>query len=78
MAVCVVNADSWKNIAGVNVGGEQDGDALRVCRDLSSLFHELAHLCQSRIDNAPDESHATWAARGIFGADEQYRRRLKE
>ena len=71
--VLVVNAKSWKNSAGVSVGGEQDGGYLKTCIDRSSLCHEAAHLCESVFTGTTDESHKTWIGNGIWSADNAYR-----
>jgi hypothetical protein len=72
----VVAFPTWKNLAGVTVGGELDGDVLKVGRDLSALCHELAHACQREFDHVIDEHHQSWPGRGITAADDAYRSAL--
>lgn len=75
--VQVMPGKSWLNIAGARVGGEQYQNHIRVCADLSSLAHELAHFLQWRLDDGKvDYAHVSWNA-GIWQADDAYRAALK-
>lgn len=71
--VLVVAAEEWTNRDGRRVGGEQDGNVLKVGRSLSALCHEAAHLCEAAEPSGADASHGTWARRGVWAADEAYR-----
>lgn len=73
----VMNRESWLNSANVMVGGEQDGDIVRVNVSLTSLCHELAHFYEMQFDGAHDYTHDSWTAKRIWTADEDYRRTLR-
>ena len=71
--VQVMAEESWLNSGGVKVGGEQDGNVLRVGRSMSALCHELAHLLEWKLDAVRDDAHAGWTQKAIWAADEKYR-----
>lgn len=74
----VMPAESWLNIGGVLVGGEQDGKYLKLNHSLTSLCHELTHFFQWKLDGIADSdaAHARWNA-AIWNADNVYRLALK-
>lgn len=70
----LVRPDStWIDGWGRSVGGVQSGGAVEVGSDLSALCHELAHVCQLRINGTTDPLHATWGECGIWAADNAFR-----
>ncbi len=76
LRIIVNPVSSWVDSAGRNVGGQQYFYDIAVDVGLTSLCHELAHVCEFAIDGKVDELHTNWAARGIAMADEKYRGRL--
>jgi hypothetical protein len=73
VSILVASVDKWQNIAGQTVGGEQDSAMLKVNHAMDSLLHECAHWLELRIDGVRDDTHAAWASKGIFKADDAYR-----
>lgn len=76
LRIIVNPVSSWVDGAGRNVGGQQYFYDVAVDVGLTSLCHELAHVCEFAIDGKVDELHANWPTRGIATADEKYRGRL--
>lgn len=76
LRIIVNPVSSWVDSAGRNVGGQQYFYDVAVDIGLTSLCHELAHVCEFAIDGKVDELHSNWPARGIAMADEKYRGRL--
>jgi len=74
--IVVMSVQSWDDGAGYLVGGQFDGEVIRVDRALTSLAHEFAHACERRHDSQADDTHELWEARGIKKADETYRAAL--
>ena len=75
--IIVMDVESWLNIAGIRVGGEQGGNRVRVGKNLSALAHELAHFFQQTRDDEIDAAHESWMSRGIWRADDVYRAALR-
>lgn len=73
VSIFVVAAPSWKNAQGQTVGGEQDGPVLKVCQDLSSLYHEAAHWLQQHSDQVTEYNHESWTKQRIWDGDNNYR-----
>ena len=71
--VFVVDGTSWTDEYRRSVSGEAVGPTLYVLRDLVALEHELAHACEWVENGTPDETHQSWARRGIWEADSAYR-----
>lgn len=70
----VVSASmSWTDRAGQKVGGSTEFYGIIVASDLSSMFHELVHLVEWRTTGEADGTHSTWAARGVWAADDLFR-----
>lgn len=70
--VYVMDSESWSNLWGAKVAGEQVGYALVVGPSLAALGHELAHLAEKLLDKEVDYAHQTWKADGIVDAIEAY------
>lgn len=69
--------DSWQDSSGIKVGGLASYAGIEVDRSLSSTLHELAHLMEIQSGGVADVEHRTWADRGIWAADEEFRAWLK-
>lgn len=74
--ILVMETESWLNIVGAKVGGEQERQYLKVGPSFSALCHELIHFLQWAIEGSEDGAHSTWDAR-IWRADDAYRAALK-
>ena len=70
--VYVMDSESWKDLYGGKVAGQQAGRNLIVGPSLAALCHELAHLCEEVIDKETDYAHATWPADGIAAAVDDF------
>lgn len=74
ISIKILSVDSWLNSVGQKVGGET---TIPFCptigRDLSSLLHEIVHCVEWSCDGAYDMTHTTWAARGVWAADNEFR-----
>lgn len=71
--------DTWIDGVGRRVAGLALYDGtLVVGANLEALCHELAHLCERKIDRTEDFDHARWEARGIERAIANYRTGLVE
>lgn len=67
VSIKVMPVDSWLNAAGQKVGGEMTVPFCpTVCRDLSSLFHELVHVVEFSSVGVTDDAHSEWEARGVW------------
>ena len=67
----VMPTEKWQQLGGPDVAGEA-GDWVRVGSDFMALAHELAHLCERRLDGVEDRAHRTWTTRGIRKAEAEY------
>lgn len=74
--VYVMDSDAWVDLWGRPISGSQVGHTLAVGRNLAALCHELAHLAESVLDGAVDESHEKWPSRGIRAAEADYESKL--
>lgn len=70
--ILVASVYQWQNMSGQWVGGEQDGNIVKVGVNLAALCHEVAHLCEMHIEGSYDYDHAHWARKGIWAADNVY------
>jgi hypothetical protein len=72
--ISVLPFETWKNYLGQTVAGETFLDAgyCAVGPSLDALAHELAHVCEDRIEGRTDYSHASWTSRGIYAAISKY------
>lgn len=76
--IAVIAADSWTDRWGRKVGGTTWPDGtMQVGQDLAAMCHELAHLCEMKLEGPTDDSHSSWTDRGIWAADNDYRAWLK-
>lgn len=74
VSIKVMPVDSWLNAAGQKVGGEVTVPFCpTVCRDLSSLFHELVHVVEFSATGMTDDAHEQWESRGVWRADAEFR-----
>jgi len=79
VSIKVMPVDSWLNGAGQKVGGEMTVPFCpTVCRDLSSLFHELVHVVEFSSVGVTDDAHSEWEARGVWRGDAEFRAWLIE
>lgn len=64
----------WTSASGEMVGGEThlDFHIVSVGADLAGLCHELAHVCEDKLEGKVDYTHANWARKGIFRAVDEY------
>lgn len=74
----VLPVETWTSASsGQTVAGETflDQGLILVGPSLAALAHEIAHVCEDRIDNVVDYAHATWSGRGIYEALAEYEAR---
>ena len=45
---------------------------VEVGSDLAALAHELAHVCEFKLQGFTDDAHKTWASRGLTWAEKEY------
>jgi len=76
LRIFVMESESWPNIVGAKVGGEQEKQYLKVGPSCSALCHELIHFLQWAVEGSEDALHSTWDVR-IWRADDAYRAALK-
>jgi hypothetical protein len=62
----------------LHVAGYENEGIIGVNHRLTTLVHELGHLCQERIDNFVDYDHVRFEADGILKAETAYASWLKE
>jgi hypothetical protein len=70
--IYVVATESWLNLGGKPVAGEQLLEVLYVGPSLAALCHELAHRCEEVLDKRADYAHAGWTENGIRAALAEY------
>lgn len=54
------------------LAGYEEGGVIGLNRRLTTLCHEMGHLCQERIDGPVDYNHTTFEADGINKAERAY------
>ena len=70
--VVVLSAQTSSDLAGRAVRGVPVGHAIQVGAGLTTLAHELAHLCEAVLDKELDEAHSLWERDGIWRAVRAY------
>lgn len=65
VAIIVMQSNSWVDVYGRKVAGEEVIGQLQVGHNLAALCHELAHYCEQQYDEATDDGHMKWGGRGI-------------
>lgn len=72
LRIFVLATESWKNLQGREVAGEQLGPVLYVGPSLSALCHEMAHRCEELLGRGVDLAHVSWFENGIRAAIAEY------
>lgn len=78
LQVYVMPTETWANLEGKTVAGEQLGRVAYVGPSLSALCHEMAHRCEEVSGERVDLTHASWTANGIRRAVAEYEAWLAE
>ena len=76
--IFISDSETWKDLNGTEVAGQQVNDMIIVGPSLAALGHELAHLCEQLIDRgAVDYGHTFWRINGVDEAVEFYEAWIK-
>lgn len=78
LQVYVMPTETWVNLGGKLVAGEQLGRVVYVGPSLSALCHEMAHRCEEVSGERVDLTHASWTANGIRAAIAEFEAWLAE
>lgn len=79
--VAIQRVEEWHAV-GPNgqrfgVGGQAAGSTVYIGPSLTSLLHEMVHVLEmAEKTGEPDYDHDTWQARGVWAADDLYRKGL--
>lgn len=76
LQILVVAANEWKDGSGQYVGGQAEGYLLKVDSQLGSLLHEFAHVIEVLTTGDWNAAHRQWLEKGLWSADNAYRRSL--
>lgn len=70
--VIVLSDDYAVDLGGLHARGVSVGHAIWVGRSLSTLAHELVHLCEAVLDKELDAAHTLWEHDGLWHAVRVY------
>jgi hypothetical protein len=70
--VIVSDVEEWQDSAGRTVAGQTALGVIQVGKSMGALCHELAHFVEIRLEGRTDATHASWTAKGISKACEEF------
>lgn len=74
--IAIQRVEEWHS-NGQQVGGQAMGTVVYIGPSLTSLLHEMAHVLEmGEKTGEPDYDHDTWQKRGVWDADDLYRKGL--
>lgn len=72
MKIYVEATPTWGDGYGRKVAGLQAQNVIYVGSDLAAMCHELAHLCELKLDLFIDDAHEGWVKNGIQRAVDEF------